>query len=345
MTDRRESRLKVIRDLLARAASTEYEAERDLCLAKADELQTKFQIEEWELAQAGNATATSRTPIRRNMDISWFLDEGKSAIRGALWSMFLTCCEHVRCVVANTKADYRAKTIPVFGLEDDIDYLDMLFTNLFLQMMSKVKPKYDPDKSLGYNVYNAKEAGMKYHDIAIWAGHPEWIKEVRRWDNRKGDYVYKREYDGIMIRSMRKFAKENGLEVHKEISLKYYLEDYCSAFVSSVNLKLTAMREDQGQSEGSMAIALRDMRDLARDAMFDDFPDLAPHPPDCDCDKCHRCYDPKCQRPRCVAARKPIGKAYYRNVSVAGAARGRQAGREAQIVSRSPKIGRQKEIG
>ncbi len=334
MTDRRESRLKVIRDLLARAASTEYEAERDSCLAKADELQTKFQIEEWELAQSGDTTSKLSTPIRRNMDCSWYMDEGKYAVRSALWSMFLNCADHCRCVVAHAHTDWKMKVIPVFGLENDIDYLDMLFTNLFLQMLSKVKPKFDPDKSLGYNVYNAKEAGMKYRDIAIWAGHPEWIKNVMRFDKRKGYSVPKQEYDGIMIREMKKYAKEHGLEVHKEQSLAYYLEDYCTGFVSTVNLKLTGMRDEQGQSEGSMAIALRDMRDLAREAMFDDFPDMRPHPDDCDCDKCHRCYDPDCQRPRCKAARKPAPKAAYRNMSVAGAARGRQAGREAQITQR-----------
>lgn len=339
MTDRRESRLKVIRDLLSRAASTEYEAERDLCLAKADELQTKFQIEEWELAHAGDKSATSRTPIRRNMDCSWFMDEGKAAIRSALWSMFLGCAQHVRCAVAHSHANYREKTIPVFGLEDDIDYLDMLFTNLFMQMMSKVKPKFDPDKSLGFNVYNAKEAGMKYHDIALWAGHPEWIKHVERWDKRQGRFVPKTEYDGIMIREMKKFAKEHGLEVHKEISLKYYLEDYCTGFVSTVRAKLEGMREEQGQSEGSMAIALRDMMDLAREAMFQEFEDMRPHPEDCDCDICHRCHDPNCKRPRCVAARRPVPKSHYRNISYAGSARGREAGREAKIVGRGPTIG------
>lgn len=341
MTDRRESRLKVIRDLLARAASTEFEAERDSCLAKADELQTKFQIEEWELANADDKESVGRTPIRRDMDVSWFMDEGKSAIRSALWSMFLNCCEHVRCVVAHSKADYRAKTIPVFGLEADIDYLDMLFTNLFLQMMSKVRPKFDPDKSLGYNVYNAKEAGMKYGDIAKWAGHPEWI--TIKGYSKRGYPQY--QYNGIMIREMKKFAKENGLTVHKEISLNYYLEDFCSAFVGSVNLKLSAMREEQGQDSGSMAIALRDMRDIAREAMFDDFPDMAPHPPDCDCDKCHVCDDPKCQRPRCKARRQPLRATHYRNMSVAGAARGRQAGHEAKIVGRGASMpGKKREL-
>jgi len=341
MTDRRESRLKVIRDLLARAASTEYEAERELCLAKADELQTKFQVEEWELAHAGDKSASSRTPIRRDMDCSWFMDENKYAIRSALWSLFLNCCEHVRCVAANKHADFRAKTIPVFGLEDDIDYLDMLFTNLFLQMMSKLRPKYDPDKSLGFNVYNAKEAGMTYKDIAIWAGHPEWIKIKGYGKRGKPQY----EYDGIMIRSMRKFAKENGLSTHQEVNLENYLEDYCSGFTSSVILKLQAMREDQGQDSGGMAIAIRDMYDVAREAMFTDFPDQRPHPPDCDCDIHHKCNDPDCERPRCVAARKPAPKAQYRSMSVAGAARGMQAGREAKIIGRSPRIGRQKEIG
>jgi len=347
LTESREKRLKTIRDLIARAASTEFEAERDACLAKADELQTRFQVEEWELAHLNDTSVAGRTPIRRDMEMMW-RNGIDFDMRGSLRRMFLDCADHCRCVVAESKDDYVANRIPVFGLEADLDYLDLLYTNLFMQMVSKMKPEYDPSKSLGYNVYQAKEARMKYKDIAIWCGHPEWIKVVPRYNARKGCTEDKVELNGIMIREMKKYAKENNLTVHKEVSLRYYFIDYCSGFVSSVGAKLMQMRQDQGQDEGSMAIALRDMKQVSLELMWAEFPDMAPHPPDCDCDPCHaaRCTDPDCKREICKRRRKPVPKSHYRNVSMAGAARGRNAGREAKIIGREPNLGgRRKELG
>jgi hypothetical protein len=141
-----------------------------------------------------------------------------------------------------------------------------------------------------------------------------------------------------MIRGMKKYAKANGLEVHKEISADAYVEDFCSAYATHVSMLLREMRKDTEAGTESMALAIRDITVLAREMMWDDFEQLRPHEADCDCDKCHplKCNDPKCQRAVCVERRKPVktrgrGRQYYRNENVAGSRAGWKSGGEAKI--------------
>lgn len=328
---RKDKILRRVQALLAKANSTPFSGEADVFRAKADELMTMYAIEEWELAK--QSSSGSLKPIRKQVDLSWWYSE-RHALASALWSLFLECSRHCRVVVASSKVDSGTKTIPCFGLESDIDYLQLLFTDLYVQMSGKIKPQYDPDKSLGENVYRAKEAGMKYGDIAKWAGHPEWIK--LKGYSKRGYPQY--EYNGIMIREMKKFAAASGLPIHQSINLDAYIEDYCLAFAHAVNKRLKAMRDDQGQSGESMALVLRDITDLAREAMYETFEDLRPHQATCDCDKCHvlKCHDNNCSRKVCVERRKPVkhSKTRYRNYNYAAAAMGGKAGSEARIAGK-----------
>lgn len=336
----REDVLRKVRALLTRANHpTTPEPEREVCLAKATLLMDNHAIEQWEAAQSGEAKSSLK-PERRNIDIEWWFKE-RYAIRAALWSIFNECARLCRVVFDSSTVSSHSDEMPVYGLASDIDYLQLLFTDLFMQMSAKVKPKFDPNKSLGENVYNAKEAGMKYRQIAMWAGHPEWIT----YKNGK------EQLNGIMIREMKKFAKAGGLEVHKVISLESYIEDFCSAYATEVRRKLRELRTGKSEPTGTMALALRDITDLARELMWDEHPDLRPHPDDCQCDDCHplKCGDPQCQRTVCIERRKPVkrGRApRYRELNYTALARGSAAGKEARVSGKGDRsMGRTKEIG
>lgn len=347
MSTRREDILRKVQKLLAQAMGTPFEAEADTFRSRANELMDKYRLEQWELAQveAGRAQSSLK-PVRRDIVIEWWYTENNYAFRTALWSVFAECAKHCAVIIAHSKINRATQAIPAYGLESDISFLEMLFTDLYIQMADKIKPTYNPDKSLGENVYRAKEAGMKYGQIADWAGHPEWRTIKGYGKNGNPQYAY----DGIMIREMKKFAKANNLEVHKVINLKAYVEDFCSSFSWAVTSKLREMRTGEVRGGDTMALAIRDITDLSREAMFEDFPDMRPHPADCQCDTCHfvKCLDPKCQRPRCVEARKPIKMSYaktrYREPVYAAQARGAQAGQAARIIGRTEKLGKRKEL-
>lgn len=346
--NKREDILRKVQGLLAKAMSTPFEAEADTFRAKANELMDRYRLEQWEIAQveAGKARSSLK-PIRRDIIIEWWYTE-KFAFKQALWTVFDECARHCAVVVANTKVNAATRGIPAYGLESDLSFLEMLFTDLYIQMADKIKPEFKPDETLGSNVYRAKEAGMKYKQIAIWAGHPEYITTVMRYDKSRGYDVPKTEISGILIREMKKHAKAHGLEVHKVINLDAYVEDFCSSFAWAVKTKLKAMRTGETSDANSMALAIRDITDLSREEMWDDFPDLRPHPADCQCDRCHffKCTDPDCQRTKCKEARKPVryGRTRYRSSVPAAQARGAQAGQSARIIGKSEGLGKRGEI-
>jgi len=341
--------LRKVQALLAKAMSTPFEAEADTFRAKANEMMDKYRLEQWELAQvAAGRAKSSLVPVRKDIQISWWYHE-RYTFKQALWTVFDECAKHCAIILANRKASRNEETMPAYGLESDIAFLEMLFTDLYIQMADKIKPEYKPDRSLGENVYRAKEAGMKYKDICHWIGRPDLIRKVQR-QNKWGDWKWKTEIDGILIREMKKYAKANGLTVHKTINLDAYIEDFCTSYAWAVRSKLHEMRTGEVRGGDSMALAIRDITDLSREAMFEDFPDLRPHPADCQCDNCHfmKCTDPKCQRPRCVEARKPVkrsyARTYYREPVYAAQARGAQAGQSARIMGRDQSLGGRKGI-
>jgi hypothetical protein len=347
----RDDILRKVQALLAKAMSTPFEAEADTFRQKANEMMDKYRLEQWELAQveAGRARSSLK-PVRKDVNIAfWWAEHG--AFGSTLWSLYKECAAHCAVILATMKYNATNKTVPAYGLESDISFLEMLFTDLYIQMADKIKPQYDPSKSLGENVYRAKEAGMKYKDICHWIGRPELIKKVRRWDDRREKYVIKTEIDGILIREMKKYASANGLTVHKSINLDGYIQDFCDAFGWAVKTKLREMRTGEVRGGESMALAIKDITDLSREEMWEDFPDMRPHPPDCQCDRCHflKCTDPKCQRTRCVEARKPIkkrsyGRTYARQTNVHASARGAQAGQSARIMGKNESLGHKKGI-
>jgi hypothetical protein len=321
---------------------TPFEEEADTARRMANDLMDKYRLEQWEIAQAEAGRVESIfKPVRKDIDISWYADETQLSLRTALWSVYCACAKHCAVVVSG-QWSYQSKVMPVYGLESDVTFMQMLFTDLYIQMSDKIKPKFNPDASLGENVYRAKEAGMKYGQIAKWAGHPEWIT-IKGYSKKYGDPQYA--YNGIMIREMKKYAKANGLEIHKVINLDAYVEDFCTSFTFAIRRKFAEMRGDES-SDNPMAIAIRDITDLSRELLWEDFPDLKPHPDDCDCDLCHRCYDPKCQRPRCKEARKPIrySKTRYREPVYAAQVRGQRAGESARIMGRNEAVGKTKEM-
>lgn len=267
-TERREGLLRKVRGLVAKADSTPFEGEADAFRAKAQELMDRYMIEEWELAQRTGDLSALR-PIRKDMDMSWWHHED-GPIADALWSLLLTLSTHCNVVLAHRNVYsergvfedgvYRSQVnIPVFGTEQDIAFLDMLFTSLMTQMLAKFKPVYHPDESLGSNIARAKEVGMKYADIAVWLGHPEWSVH----NNGKSN-------SPIMLREYKKFAKAHGIEVNS-VSPKTYIRSYAAGFVGAIRERLRKPEE----STGTMALAVRDAYSKAQAAMFEEFPDQA----------------------------------------------------------------------
>lgn len=312
---KQESVLRKVRALLAKANSTTFEGERQTFLNKADELMTKFAIDEAMLKLKDDPNA--RLVIRKDTDFGWWwsINGMDTDARSEIYWLWEACVRHCRCVTGGfgtSDGQYENRKMPVFGTPSDLNYLDLLFTDLFMQMSAKLKPAYDPQKTLGHNIALAKAAGYKWAEIAVWSGHPEWVVDGKPKDN------------GVMKRYYLKHLADTGEGASRvDSNPRTYQWSYVSGFCSAVKNRLRLMSAATGGGEGEssgMAIAIRDIRDQARDLMWNEFPDLRPHPEGCECDSC---------KPKKTKAVKLRSRTY--NYTADGV--GREAGKNARIAS------------
>lgn len=331
MTTKTEDILRKVRGLIAKANATDFEGEREAFMAKADQLMEAYAIETWQL-ETGDDDEKAKLIVRRDFDMQWWSDlkgvhhDAKSSV----WWLFSACVRHCRCRTSVSLFSF--STIPVFGLQADLDYLDLLFTDLFIQLFDKLKPKYDPNKSMGENIMRAKEAGMKYTDIAVWLGHPEWREMVY---GERGYGHWKTCDNGKMLREYKNYLKSIGKTPKDVVSAHpdAWAISFTSAFTSRIQTRLrNQVEEREAGYTGSMELVLRDIAKMAEEALFDAFPDLRPHPADCDCKECTK-------------KNKPVKYRGGHQINMAAYARGGKAGDEARIVTNDPKLRTPGQIG
>jgi hypothetical protein len=321
-----EDILRKVRGLVAKANSTPFEQEREVFMAKADELMEKYAIDQALLAMEEDTQA--RYVIRKDVDISWWSEmrDMDKEVRSRIYWLWSYCVEFCRCYSSTSTWNYKAKTAAVYGMPADLDYMNLLFTDLFLQMSATLRPKYDPNLTMGHNVYNAKNAGMKYVDIAIWMGMPELVEPngtggLKTRDGGKMKHAYQRHLN-------EHHPGEKRITMHPTTWAMSFMDGY----VTTIHERFRKMRSmrDVPSDANSMALVVRDIREQAREAMFDDFPNLRPHPADCQCK-------------HCVAARKPVKYSASRaragrKLDWSARTQGGQAGESARIVTMGEKL-------
>ncbi len=170
MTDASERILGKVRGLLAKAADPGIDPrEADLFRQKADELMTKYAISSWQLQ---TAKESDRDIVARDYDFSWFTANtaDKTEHKHTLWSIMLTVARHCRVKVINYAPSYYKGTIPIVGLKSDMDWFDLLFTNIMTDFVSGLEPRPDANLSFEENLARLKDAGMKWQRIVelLW---------------------------------------------------------------------------------------------------------------------------------------------------------------------------------
>lgn len=259
MSDKKGKILEKVRALLAKANDTEFEGEAEVFRAKADELMAKYTIEQWQLDQADDADRASREPERRDVDISWYWADNYSHINRYLFTMFHNVAEHCRCKVVWWNPTAGGK-VPVLGLPADLDYFDMLFTHLYMQLGTKLTPGVEEGDTYMQALVRMKEAGMKWEAIGerlIKAGLMEGPYE------RKVGVRFTKEYTD--------YCEQNERE-RKYINPKTYQRSFVDGFITHVAARLRAQKEEQAEFGGTgMELALRDISQMLDEEAFNQF--------------------------------------------------------------------------
>lgn len=257
--DKKAKILDKVRKLLAKAASTPYEGEAQTFREKADELMAIYAIEAWQVKEG---SPERMEPVSRGFDMEWYWSAGP--IGEQLWWLLQACAGHARCVVVYYKVGY--KQVPVVGMEADLDYMDMLFTDLMIQLVSAIDPKPDPKGDYHNELRRQREAGKSWDAAAkamLDAGFDP-LPDVELFGKKRDK----------MIRDYRGWCKRTGVEQSYN-HYKTYGRNFAAGWVLEVRSRMSEMRKrSQGEAEptGSMALALRDYRQIVREAAEEMFP-------------------------------------------------------------------------
>lgn len=346
--------LRKIRGLMDKAASTSFEAERDAFLLKADELMTTYTIESWELEFARPAAERER-PIMQEYEYGSTGDEDSD---DKLSQLFYALSRYTRVKVGM----YGWRRSKIVGYKADLEYLDLLFTTLRLHLSKNMVPH--PSTELQYleNLALLKEAGFKWQRIyeELVPFYPDQfpLGEVPREEAQErasrqflevpdahtpGGVRYFRltmpRPIGVRFTGeYTKFCKTQGRE-RIYSSPASYRKWFMIGYVDRIDSRLHKMRMARGDQEQGHAVELAGREEDLLKKLYEEFPSLAPHPENCECDACHvgKCTDPKCMRPLCVQRRKPVKYTRPRTarddrVDHAARSRGQAAANEADLL-------------
>ena len=285
--------LKQVRGLLDTAASYRgmgnYEA-ADSYEAKADSLMTAYTIESFELEMA-KPVGHREAPTVREFKYGRIKDTGDwradDDVNKQMYEIFSGLARFCRVKVG--WLGYRSAK--VVGYEADLEYLDFLFTMARMHLQGNMEPKPRPEFNEYENFKIMKEAGMKWERI---------------WQLLHPGEEFNRSYCQRLLKQYRDECKAEGKPQMKG-DPRIYQRSFMAGFVDELRHRLWRMEDSRDVGGKGLVLANRD-GDLMQ-ALWDAFPELKPHPKDCDCDAHHRCDDQKCKRPNCVAKRKPE-KAY-----------------------------------
>lgn len=290
--------LERVRALLAKAESTTFPEEADAFRAKADELMTRYSIELWQVEMAQEGTQRRVVPEVRWFDWSWW-NRKADLYRSALHEVFGDLAVHCRCRMVYAKQEWRDGSLrfPVVGLPQDLDYMDLLFTHLMLDLIKKVDPQPEPAREVVAEGYRLRMSGLDWMEITrrmIAVGMVEdpepgasWRREGG-WKHRHPERYRLSERIGGQVR---RYAKENGLD-ERWPHVKTFRRNFADGYSTEVGRRLRAMRRDSEASydadhaAGSMALAVRDIAEVVREQVYVIWPDLRPHPTDCECAEC-----------------------------------------------------------
>lgn len=322
MSTKSEKMLERVRALLAKADGTRHPEEADAFRAKADELMTRYAIEEWQVEMAQEGSQGRIKPIRKDFSMEWF--SARNPARDALWEIFYDVARHCRVkAVVQKYGDGGRRTIPVIGMPQDLEYMDMLFTSLMLQLSQKIDPQPQADLSYEENLMLLKDAGMSWDEIAKrMIAKAEGIPSTPAFVSDDTLTIARRR--DRMLKHYRTHCKRNNIPQTKR-NHQTYRRSFAQGFAWEIDDRLTALRSSQetlfGKKSGedSLALALRDISALVQDMLFEVFPDLKPHESGCEC-------------AQCSAKRKPVRyRTDTRKSDFSARNAGQRAGREADL--------------
>lgn len=257
MSQDTEKILAKVRALLAKAADRAVGPEEaDIFRAKADELMAKHAIAMWQIH---SAEENERDIVSRNYDFFWYVGGGEDTVehRSTLWSIMLSVARHCRVKVINYKPDWIGGTIPIVGVKSDLDWFDLLFTNIMADFVAGLEPRPNPTLSFAENIANMKDAGMKWRRIVDLMWDANMVSHEKYPERPTQQQIHKMNLSGVYSR----FCDETGRH-RLRVSPTVYRRSYSMGYDNQLHKRLMEMhrRTSAGADSGSgMEMVLADI--------------------------------------------------------------------------------------
>lgn len=256
MSDRTKI-LERVGALLAKAEATEFGHERDAFRAKADELMLRYAIEHSEIIRREGRSLKDEV-VKRTLDVGdedvWITEH--------LGKLLRYIARHARCEDIGHPA-YRSpygSTEPpyiyrmsVVGMEADVDYVEMLFTSLRLQIANTLEPVYDHAKSIEDNVYVMRNAGLKWGRIEEQCGLAPF---------------------GPAQRAYEQACEERGEVPRKRVNGKMVQRNFVKGFVDEIWARFRDMKREQKEEDDGNRAALVPLTNAVNERFKEMFPDV-----------------------------------------------------------------------
>lgn len=246
--------LSRVQAMLARAASTEFEAEAEECRKKANALMMEYSIEEYELVVKGD----KRPEVTfRKINIEWYHGKFESDVRDALWAIFCRTAEYCRTMLAphGSIDESGEMRIGIVGTAADIDYFELMFTNLFMECVMRMQPKANAAKPLIENLVALKEVGHKWEYIG---GELFAIGQLEKPYTRNTGVRFTKLYSD--------YCKAHNRD-QVRTSPDLFKRSFVNGFMMGVTQKIKEMMEENNREfdTGGVGLVLRDMMHDVRD--------------------------------------------------------------------------------
>lgn len=268
--DARESIINKVRKLIDLANSTTFDEERKTFLAKADELMALHTIEQFQIDMARPATERAKPELRTVV----FPVSNDENFTTAAYNIFSRMAAHCRVKVGLL---YISEA-NVVGYPNDLDYLEVLYTSVMLQLAKTITPSADPTVSVAQNIANMKAAGYQWEKIY------KLLRAAGMWEN-EGPFS---KPIGLRIYGMYKKLCEESGTAQVKANPKQWAESFTLGFRAEITQRMTDMHRStsdtiQGSGKG---LVLAGMEDMLLEYFYEMFPDKRPHPPTCTCPNC-----------------------------------------------------------
>lgn len=255
--------LEQVRHLIAKIEHPNTpEAEREMCRQRADALMFRHAIDEAQISAEEKEAAKSR-PMTAVIPVSAYWDQ----YRDELMILMQALAETNRCVaIAGIDYDSKQRAATVVGFESDVRFVEIMYTSIHLQFVSRIDPKWDPKRSEGENVRFLKECGVRWIDIA-----------------RMGEFDWPD--GGLLMRIYKRQCKADGVEPMATQRHDAYRASFADGFFSRLRSRLyedRARREEQVKDyedetgNTGTALVLVDRKEAVNAAVYELFPHLKP---------------------------------------------------------------------